>query len=904
MGFIASFVIALAFAVVGELLRPKQNPPNAKAAALDDFDIPTAEEGRAIPVIAGKVKVTGANVTWYGDLELVPIKKKVKTGWFSSATQIINWKYYLGMQMFLCHGRPEGVTLHKALFGDAEPTNIKTSEGSGVTRVDFNDNGFYGGDETEGGVSGVMRFYAGLAAQPKNTYWEGKIGETAPAYGNCCYAMLEHMYVGTSQYIKTVAFELSSYPNGLAVPSGHHIIGDDANPACFIYEILTNQIWGAGIPASDIDVTAFRAVAETLYTEGYGVSVIYNGGTTAKDLIADLLRHVDGCTFSDPETGLITIRLARADYDIEDLPVFGEDQFKTGISFSRPSWSETKNSFKVLYTDRAGNYEVSGIPFKNLANVWQRDGEVDHEDIDFTAFTTQLAARLAGNRAMQTLSYPLAKISGTVLRRYGWNLKPADVIRVNLPTLGIEDVVFRVVKVKYGTLYEPAVAIDLVEDIFAVTEQAYTTLPNGSWVNPIGPAVAALRQQLVELPMEFTGNEGATVATLITRGNGIDEGYDIHAGRVSGDANTTFVTKEDNFTPSGVTTMAYPNSTADRDATGFTIGPVAGGAEVPATVTEDELLGGDSVALIVSGAGMEFVAFKNYTGSAVTDVIRGIYGTTKLSHPSGAVVFFVTYGFGIANLQPFPAPYPFNYYVKALPYNVRGTLAKASASQMTISVVGRARNPYPARYLRVDGSTTPTSVTGSATLTWEHINPRRSGGRITVPGAGSDAVDPDISFTVKTYINNVLVRTAPGLKDLTYDYTVAMRLNDSSNTGHSVKFGVITSRLGATDSAEVQTPNFTMTDAATAITITTGGGGSTSVGATYNVTLAATGGAGAPYDWALTTGSLPPGLTIDNANQRIVGTIPAGSAGTYNYTIRARSPSTIQGTLAQSIVVS
>lgn len=907
MGFIASFVIAIAFAVVGELLRPKQNPPNAKAAALDEFDIPTAEEGRAIPVIVGRVKVTGANVTWYGDLELVPIKKKVKTGWFSSATQIINWKYYIGMQMFLCHGRPEGVTLHKVFFGDGEPANVKTAEAGGITRVDFNDEGFYGGNESEGGVSGTMRFYSGIATQPKNAYWESKIGETAPAYANCCYGMLEHVYVGTSHYIKTVSFEISSYPNGLAVPSGHHIIGDDANPACFIYEILTNQVWGPGIQASDIDVTAFRAVAETLYTEGYGISVIYNGGTSAEDLIADLLRHVDGCIFSDPESGLITIRLARADYDIEDLPVFGEEQFKGAVSFSRPTWSETKNSFKVLFTDRSAGYEMSGFPLKNLANVWQRGGENDHEDLDFAAFTTQQAARLAGNRAMQTLSYPLAKLSGTLLRRYGWNLRPADVIRVNWPSLGIEDVVFRVVKVAYGTINQPAVRVDLVEDIFAVEVQAFTTLPPSSWVNPVGPPVAALRQQLVELPMEFTGSEGAMIATLITRANAIDEGYDIYAARTSGDANTAFINREDNFTPSGLTTALYPNTTADRDATGFSIGPVTGGAEIPSTVTEDELLGGDSVALIVSGAGLEFVAFKNFPGAAggvVSDVIRGIYGTTKLSHPSGAAVFFLTYGYGLANLQPFTAPYPFNYYVKATPYNVRGVLPKASASQMTINVVGRARNPYPARYLRVDGSTTPTTVSGSATLTWEHINPRRSGGLITLPGAGSDAVDPDISFTVKVYINNVLVRTVPGLKDLTYDYTVAMRLADSSNTGHSVNFGVITNRLNATDSAEVQTPNFTMTDAATAIVITTGGGGSTTAGSTYTVGLVATGGAGAPYDWSIATGALPPGLTVDNANQRIVGTIPAGSAGTYNYTIRARSPSTIQGTLAQSIVVS
>ncbi|HEY1404159.1 MAG TPA: hypothetical protein VGB05_08545, partial [Pyrinomonadaceae bacterium] len=80
MGFVAAIVVSLIMAVVGELLRPKVKPPNAKASGLDDFDIPTAEEGRAVPVIAGKVKIDGSNVVWFGDLRVDAITKKVKTG--------------------------------------------------------------------------------------------------------------------------------------------------------------------------------------------------------------------------------------------------------------------------------------------------------------------------------------------------------------------------------------------------------------------------------------------------------------------------------------------------------------------------------------------------------------------------------------------------------------------------------------------------------------------------------------------------------------------------------------------------------------------------------------------------------------------------------------------------------
>lgn len=60
--------------LVSAALAPKQKPP--KPSSLTDFDAPTAEEGRAIPVIFGTVWMTGPNVVWYGDLRTTPIRKK------------------------------------------------------------------------------------------------------------------------------------------------------------------------------------------------------------------------------------------------------------------------------------------------------------------------------------------------------------------------------------------------------------------------------------------------------------------------------------------------------------------------------------------------------------------------------------------------------------------------------------------------------------------------------------------------------------------------------------------------------------------------------------------------------------------------------------------------------------
>ena len=68
------FAVLIISTVISLALMPK--PPVPKPADITDFDAPTAEEGRPIPVVFGTVKVTGANVLWYGALYNEAIRKK------------------------------------------------------------------------------------------------------------------------------------------------------------------------------------------------------------------------------------------------------------------------------------------------------------------------------------------------------------------------------------------------------------------------------------------------------------------------------------------------------------------------------------------------------------------------------------------------------------------------------------------------------------------------------------------------------------------------------------------------------------------------------------------------------------------------------------------------------------
>ena len=74
MNFVFQLALLVVSYFVSAALAPK--PPKPKPAALEDFDIPVAEQGRPVPVVFGTVLITGPNVLWYGDLRTTAITEK------------------------------------------------------------------------------------------------------------------------------------------------------------------------------------------------------------------------------------------------------------------------------------------------------------------------------------------------------------------------------------------------------------------------------------------------------------------------------------------------------------------------------------------------------------------------------------------------------------------------------------------------------------------------------------------------------------------------------------------------------------------------------------------------------------------------------------------------------------
>ena len=92
--YFAYFVVTLVLTVA---LAPR--PPTPKAAGISDFTLPTADQGRKIPVLFGTCLITGSNCVWYGALKVVPIKVHTL---FSSQTT--GYQYFMGFHLALGHG--------------------------------------------------------------------------------------------------------------------------------------------------------------------------------------------------------------------------------------------------------------------------------------------------------------------------------------------------------------------------------------------------------------------------------------------------------------------------------------------------------------------------------------------------------------------------------------------------------------------------------------------------------------------------------------------------------------------------------------------------------------------------------------------------------------------------------
>lgn len=718
MWFIWVAIAALTVAMV--FMMPKPQFENARAQTLDDLRFPQAKEGMPGALVLGTVRVRGPNTIWYGDFQAVPIKKKVKTGLFSSKKVIVGYQYYLGFDMAICLGP---VTKFKKIWWDKDVI----WEGSVITSgtaINIDLPNLFGGKEKGGGFSGTLRCYMGGFAQTPNTYLEGVITDPlgVPAYNGWARIVFEKPYIGEASQLRALSVEVENFTNGAGLVNP--TIGDDLNPAELLYQLLTLQWGGMGVSPSDIDTASFITAGATLYTEGNGMSLLVTNNTQGKQVITEVLRQIDGTLYQDPDTGKLSLKLIRDDYDIVTLPVLDESNIISVRNFGSTLWESTLNQVRVSYTNRDNNYEQGMAMAKDMANI-NAQGKLRSTTVSFPGVTTAALANKLGHRELAQLCVPLFKVT-LELNRMPSDLRPGDAFLWSWDEYGIAQAVMRVQKFNMGELLNGKLVVEAIQDQFAISDLVIGD-PAGSGWTPIPDEPAAQADnRLVRESHYFFFQAAEAQGDLIADRSGIlvaapAPGQATSAEiNVSTDAGASYSVVEEAyvFTPMGqldtsitATSNLATGVIASLNVSGFT------DDDLPTWTAAERNAGAGLLAI-----GTEYLLYEGVTplggGSyTLTNVWRGLLDSVPTAHSIGDKVYVLSGDNFIDDIFAGTAA----LRVKMRTQTIDQTMDLADVPYDSLTLNNRVWRPACPAYVRFDSGTAftgPADASGSHTVTW------------------------------------------------------------------------------------------------------------------------------------------------------------------------------------------
>lgn len=773
----AMFVLSM---IAMARMQPKMEKP--KAAGLEDFSFPSAAE-RPIQVLAGTRRISGPNVLWYGDLRTSAIKQ-VQKGLFGSKKTVAGYRYYMGVQLGICHG-PD-VLLREIKFGDDVAWSGLSSGGP----IAINKPALFGGDTSgSGGVSGTIRFYPGTWTQTTNAYLVNKVGsDLVSAIRGVSHCVLEGMYIGSSSSPQAVSFVASRFPKSPDERySQYEQIGLDANPAFFIYELITNGLYGADLGYSSIDLDTFLSASKTLFEEGMGISAVIDSSTTAGDVIDDIKRVIQGSLQTDPATGALKLKLIRNDYDVDDLPLLDQSNIKTLSGFTRGSLDTAINELKLKYTSIDDDFTERTVIAQNNA-LRIHKGDSDGQTVQMPMVSTRELANKIAAREMTSISVPLATCTAECNRGPA-HTEVGDVVRLIWPAEGVDNLVMRVTGVDLGAPQDGSVRLTLVQDVFGVFMSLYADGSERQWTKPTFEPTDITRYDVIDAPVILTTNQTVGSVLVVAENPGVALDYQL---QVRGSVDSAYVDAGvAPFTPLFATSAAMGAGWVDTSLV------LSGPSSELSTLTADEVRQGLGLMLIVSAMGKEWISYQTAVmGNSSTVILglinRGLFNTKPLAHPVGARAWAVSEGHGVTDWQYGKGE---SVALRMLPRTQTGVLDIEDAVVRSHNMAGSNVAPWAPGRVRVNG-VEGGQISGVATVSWR----KREGSLPALVFYGDDDDQAsDATYQVVVRSGGSVVKTVGGITGNTWRFDDELALNGGAYYS-SLTFEIIAQKPGFADS--------------------------------------------------------------------------------------------------------
>jgi hypothetical protein len=298
---------------------------------------------------------------------------------------------------------------------------------------------------------GSNRFAIGLLAQPKT--YQFILGRL-PAHD-------ADFYMQRPDGTTITGFRVRGSGN-----TGHHCY-TEANPAAIIYEILTNQRWGRGLPQDIFTAEAeasFILCSQFFYDHNIGMSFTLNTAEDLQTVIDSIRNHLKTVIILDGET--IKLRclldITQTHGNIKTL----NKSKATNIKFTRPDWSGTFNEIRAEFINVNKNYRPDVLHVQDLANIQLNGGQINSQRVQLSGFTDWNLTRQQTFRLLREVSYPLGVLSFD-MNRYLSRLEPGDCFRFIFDEYSDNEVTgyWIVTKITKDKSDDETITVNAVEDI-------------------------------------------------------------------------------------------------------------------------------------------------------------------------------------------------------------------------------------------------------------------------------------------------------------------------------------------------------------------------------------------------------------------------------------------------------
>jgi len=702
MAFFLTLALWVGTFVLSQLLTPDPEIEHARPASLNDFDFPTATEGRVIPLQWGTDLIKGPNVIWYGDYRAYPIKKKIHGGLFHSDKYMITgWQYYIGFQMGIC----QGPAVLKAIYVGE---NL-VWQGTQATDGEIELNKY--------GVKGTFQFYTGSTTQSQDPYLATH-QSPCPAYRGLCYGVWKGGYVGTSTRILPWSFEVQRIPTGLTAGAYSAVNIFDCNPMELMYEVFTNTEWGDGYSTSEIDTADWITAAITLFNEGNGISLVLANQTSIVNIRKEVEKQINGHFRVDPETGKWKCVLIRGGYSTSGLKVANESTVVEMIELSRGSWEGTINSIRIQYKRRSNDYTDGFAQAQDAANMQVQARRVPAIYSYVGIRDDSLANKIAW-RELRESSYPLAKARFKADRSF-WDSYRGEVflLTYTFKKFSVADIPFRITKIDFGSMDDPHILIDAVQDIFSWRAASFSDADISQWNVPdtgLTP-FPATDQFAFELPYAIQrrqddSSEGQIFVAGESQGRE-EAGFELlHRSAASYPVSGNYTSAG---TVSSVIWTGFLDGDVDQDDTQIDVMTDANSVDAGFLLSILPEIGVGEYLLNLFMIGDELIACSGVSiitgGLRFTGCLRGLCDTAQAVHTDGDKVWFLSTKNDVPTIF-----FENDYYVdmKLLPYDQFGNQIAENDPGITILELKldyRPRRPYPPTFMEWNSSGYPTSV--------------------------------------------------------------------------------------------------------------------------------------------------------------------------------------------------